>query len=845
MHKAVEEGPAAAGPGAACATDEAPGRGETTRGARAPAIAAARWARLNACMDELLQLPQAAHGEFIAVQTRADAELGAQLAAWARALGDSEGFLEQAPSGAVECVDDSLQAGAAVGVFRIERLLGRGGMGEVYAAARADGQFEQRVAIKIIHREFAADPALFLAERRLLAGFDHPGVTRLFDGGLTDDARPYMVMELVDGEDLLAYCQRRQLGLRARLDLFLQLCDAVAYAHRRLVVHGDIKPNNVLVTGVGSVKLLDFGVAHLLGGTQPAVDGILRLTPGYAAPEQLAGEALTTATDVYALGGLLYRLLTGVAPLDLSTQPAILAIERVLKVVPPLMSVAARERSAAPLPWRRLRGDLDAIVAKALSKDPQQRYGGAEALKADLLRYLHHEPVTARVASASYVMWRYVQRHRWLSGAVAVVALTLVVSTFVVLDYAQRLRVQRDLARDGVAAATDLEDYVGQVFGLADQGESAAKPLSQILEAERQRIIAHPDTLDAQTTAPVLGDLYLLLNDNAGAESVWQDYLRIAPPGTPPVRLADAHGKLATIAMRLGHVDDAAREVAIAKAYWQRDPDRYLAKLIETATVEAYVHAARGDTAGAIRIAHDIAERCRAVFGSNDLLTASAYSNFAIALQRAGRLAEAREATRQAYATLVAADQGFSSSGLKVLNNIANYSERLGDVSSAESEYRTAIAARQRLYGPSAALAVLLNNHGRLLTRLGRGGEAEPELSEAKALAQRYAGGNSRLDLICRINHARALVVLRRDSEAEAELRQALADTAAVYGEHHLIAAHANLVMAQLRIAQGRNAEAQALLEQVEAELPALGAAAQELREEMQTLQALLSAPRH
>ncbi|WP_165371521.1 serine/threonine-protein kinase [Pseudolysobacter antarcticus] len=322
----------------------------------------------------------------------------------------------------------SLATGTRVGAWRVETLIGRGGAGEVYAVTRAEVAFTQRAAMKLLRFEAIGELARFDVERRILARLDHPGISRLLDGGIAADGRPYTVMEYVEGVSLIDHCAARHASLRERLNLLMQVCDAVAYAHRNLVVHRDLKPSNTLVDVEGKVKLLDFGIAKLLdvGATKDSADMIPTLapfTPEYAAPEQLSGETVTTATDVYALGVLLFELLTGERPLRSRGLPAAQVLALLDERVAPPSSRVAREKTDAPLPPGLLTGDLDAIVAKCLRPEPAQRYASVNDLKRDLQRHLAREPVLAREGARLYVIGRLLRRYRF--GVAATVMLIL------------------------------------------------------------------------------------------------------------------------------------------------------------------------------------------------------------------------------------------------------------------------------------------------------------------------------------------------------------------------------------------------------------------------------------
>ena len=269
-----------------------------------------------------------------------------------------------------------LAEGTRLGPWRLLHLIGRGGAGEVYYAERADGVFQQKAAVKVLQRGAVAEVTRFQVEREILARLEHPGIARLLDGGMHSDGRPYMVMEYVEGMSLTEYCETRQLDLRARLRLYIEVCDVVAYAHRNLVVHRDLKPRNILITQEGRVKLLDFGVAKLLDAVAgPAFEKTSApLTPDYAAPEQLTGQPITTATDIYALGVVLFELLTTRKPFRNTDVPVAHAVRAVLHEAPPTPSKAARLMPNAFVPHKMLEGDLDAIVAKCLRKEAEHRY---------------------------------------------------------------------------------------------------------------------------------------------------------------------------------------------------------------------------------------------------------------------------------------------------------------------------------------------------------------------------------------------------------------------------------------------------------------------------------------
>ncbi|HEX3913352.1 MAG TPA: protein kinase [Steroidobacteraceae bacterium] len=374
---------------------------------------------MNALLDELLDLPEV--HRIGALQRRAieDPQVAAAVERWLHAVHESSDFLGTSPLARMEgCVPDSA-VGVRLGAWRLTRLIGRGGMGDVYEGLRADGEFEQRVAIKLLQRETAGESKRFQTERQILARLDHTGIARLYDGGVTEDSRLYMVMEYVEGRPITEFCVLHEATLAQRLGLFIQVCEAVSFAHRNHVIHRDLKPSNILVTSERTVKLLDFGIAQFLDAQLARITQVAAapMTPICAAPEQLTGHETSAATDVYALGLLLFELLTGAHPWMNHNTPILQAMRTVLERPAPRASSAADAGGSSPVPARRIRGDLDAIVSKTLRKEPARRYTTVEALKSDVIQFLRGEAVEARKHARLYRLGHMLRRYRWPLGA--------------------------------------------------------------------------------------------------------------------------------------------------------------------------------------------------------------------------------------------------------------------------------------------------------------------------------------------------------------------------------------------------------------------------------------------
>ncbi len=379
-------------------------------------------------------------------------------------------------------LDQDALVGTRIGPYRVTGELGRGGMGTVYLAVRDDDQYRKQVAIKLVNRGMDTREVVerFRHERQILANLDHPNVARLLDGGTTSDGKPFLVMEYIEGQPLDVYCSSERLSISQRCRLFLEICDAVTYAHRNLIVHRDLKPGNILVTPEGSPKLLDFGVAKLLDdeggpGDTMTVQAMRRFTPEYASPEQVQGDPITTASDVYALGVVLYELLSGKRAHQLANH-SLREVERVVCRVDPV-----KPSDAAPEGRRQLQGDLDAIVSMAMRKEPARRYLSVEQLAADVRAYLRGLPVNARHGDFTYRARKYLVRNRTAIGAGALIAATLIGGTTASLIQAKRAARAQALA--------ELERQAAEANrATAERNQTEAQ--KQAREAERERALA-------------------------------------------------------------------------------------------------------------------------------------------------------------------------------------------------------------------------------------------------------------------------------------------------------------------------------------------------------------------
>jgi len=526
---------------------------------------AERWLRLSPLLDAMLELDAPTRQRSLALLREEDSQLADELESLIALDAERDDFLAEPLVAPLP----GARPGAAVGPYKLERMLGEGGMGQVWLASRADGLYQRRVALKLL-RAGLADPNLrlrFTRERQILARLEHPHIARLLDAGISGDSQPYLALEYVDGEPITDWCRHRNPALAARLQLFLQTCDAVSHAHANLIVHRDLKPSNILVTPLDEVRLLDFGIAKLLDTHEFAAEntrtGLRAFTLHYAAPEQIRGEPVTTMTDVYSLGVVLYELLTDARPYrlkrgtDAEWEEAILGED-------PLRPSLALQRAAEsdgedPHALRRrareLGGDLDNIVLKALAKRPEQRYPSVEAFALDLQRYRDGKPVQARPQSLGYRARKYLHRHRWALTTTLLV--TAVLSTALGIVAWQARAAVLEAAR-----AQALQDFVIGLFEHAgSNGGNGPINVRLLLDAGEQRgarELAQQPGARAELFG-VIARLRLSLGDDEKALQLLNRQAAILDAlgeGTPPsLRLEAAadHGR----AMRLlGHDDD-------------------------------------------------------------------------------------------------------------------------------------------------------------------------------------------------------------------------------------------------------------------------------------------------
>jgi len=468
-----------------------------------------RWKQVQALFEAALEVPESERRALVASRCGGDAELALEVLGLLAADAENPDYLDGMAAGLADMIRDTsgdddgangsvddVLVGTQLDRYTIESKLARGGMGAVYLARRSDGVYDEQVAIKVIRRGMDSEQVVdrFRVERQILASLRHPNIANLLDGGITADGRPYLVMEYVDGRPIDQYCNEENVDLTTRLTLMRTVCAAVQHAHNNLVVHRDLKPSNILVTGDGTVKLMDFGIAKILASddAQSPVDaapetmpGLQVLTPGYAAPEQISGEPITTATDVFGLGIVLYQLLTGARPFGKTGATAQEIAKETCETDPARPSRLVE--APCPVPRRRLAGDLDNICLMALRREPERRYPSPGQLADDLARHQDGDPVAARPATLKYRTTKLMSRYRRAFGALAAV---LVVSIALVSFYTARLAHERDRARRGEAKAEHVAAFLTDMFALADPDQSRGADITarEILTRGAERV---------------------------------------------------------------------------------------------------------------------------------------------------------------------------------------------------------------------------------------------------------------------------------------------------------------------------------------------------------------------
>ncbi|HEV8445980.1 MAG TPA: serine/threonine-protein kinase [Gemmatimonadaceae bacterium] len=794
-----------------------------------------RWQRLAEILDAALAHDPNDWPQVLDAACAGAPDLRREAQLLLERVDDARQFLTTPPSNVAAAVvaeaDDAAEyaTGRRIGAYSIEREIGRGGMSRVLLARRADGHFEQHVALKLLRAglDSELDHARFRAERQIVASLNHPNIARLLDGGRTDAGQPYLVLEYVDGQPIDVYCNTRALSVGGRVELFLLAAGATQFAHRNLVIHRDIKPSNILVGADGTVKLLDFGLAKLLEPGARSRDetaahtGAHWMTPEYAAPEQIRRHPVTTLTDVYQLGVVLYRVLSGRLPFTADDGDLRELEAAILKGEPAPPSAAVRDSD--PARAKALAGDLDAIVLKAIRREPDERYASVDALADDLRRYLHGHAVHARRGSAWYRARRLVRRHRVEAIATLGVSLSLIVGAGVALTQAHRAAAERDIAAAASRESEAITAFLMGLFETSDPSEArgdtlTAHELLQRAAARAEKLQSHP--LAQARMLEVTARLYRGLGQYAKAGQMFARALSIeqnAGAGRTPEAAATLDELSAELIRldRYAAADSAAREaLRIQVAALGPNHPSVAVTLHRIANVAVYQ--------GRLAVADTFNRRALALrensLGPDDSLTAESYLTLGSTLRREGRFVEAENEYR---ASLAAAERSggrdnphvadalvqiaylldedrrdynragpFYSRALEIrrarfgdahpmvaatLSDIAGFLSRRGDDSAAIATSRQALYVIRRAYGPEHPfVATYMSSLASTLRHAGRLDEAANLYRDAIAMDRRLRGPEHETIAGLEIGLTRLLVQRHDLTEAERTVRDAI-----------------------------------------------------------------------
>ncbi len=685
---------------------------------------AARWEQIQNLFDLVLGTPPESRETVLKSACEGDEDLFSEVMSLLEADSEGNSLFEGIATDHVDVSDIISREGELIGPFQLVRKLGAGGMGVVYLGQRIDGQFEQEAAIKLIKRGMRSEQLLrrFENERQIQARLDHPNIAKLLDGGLTADGQPYFTMEYVEGLPIDEYCQQNQLGVEERIQLFRSVCEAIQYAHQHLVVHRDLKPSNILVTETGRVKVLDFGIAKVIGENEsiPAITQTSAhvMTPEYASPEQVKRMLIGTSTDVYSLGIILYELLAGKRPYELAGL-SFGEMERVIcEQMPPRPSQHAEQFA------RQLSGDLDTICLKSLRKEPERRYSSVEKLSEDLDRYLAGMPVLARPDTFLYRSQKFVKRNTWpVITAASLIFLTVLLVTF----YTIRLATERDRAQVEAQKSEQIAAFLTDLFEVSapEQGRGDSIPVRELLDEgalKIERNLAEQPEIQA-SMMDIMGVIYRKLANYEQAASLLEKSVTSQQAlGQNPVGLAKS-------LYNLGEVRHYQNQYSVADSLYQEAlviQKKSLGPVhIDIAKTLDLMARVKRDV-GAFEAADSLNQLAlgmkRALFQEPHVEIAISLHSIALLHKIRQEWIPAKEVFELAYAMRSELDGPDHPKVINIRNNMASVLFNLKEYDKSEALYRENVAASGRTYGNThtfygyslAELAYLLMEKGEL-----------------------------------------------------------------------------------------------------------------------------------
>jgi len=780
-----------------------------------------RWDKIQLIFEEALTLQDEKREAFLVEKCGHDKELLKEVSDLINADSTENSLLDSSPFSALDSGALLDLIGQEVGPYKITRKLGEGGMGAVFLAARTSQDFEQEVALKLLNFGLPSEHLMqrFNSERQILAGLDHPNIARLFDGGVSKQGWPFFTMEYVHGLPVTEFCKQNQLTVEAQLELFIVICDAVQYAHRNLVIHRDIKPANILVREDGTVKLLDFGIAKILSAdrVQPALTqtGVLPMTPEYASPEQIKGEPITTASDIYSLGVLLYELLAGERPFQFKTrQPS--EIEKIIcESQPTRPSQTVRESSGRSLK-SKLAGELDKICLMALRKEPERRYDSVEQFKNDIKNYLSNLPVVAQGESFGYIASKFALRNRLLLSSVAI-ACTIIIG--LIVGYTIQLKTERDKALFEQQKTEQIAEFLSDLFKVSDPSESRGEEITarELLEKGAEKVeteLAEQPSVLARVLG-VIGNVYESLGLYDQAEKNLEQSLdltksefgeRSLPASLALAELADAV---------LNKADFSRAESLIVEAFSiQKElPNVKELEFLKTKLLLGEVAFHLGEFNRADSLYNLVLEGQTRSLPENHKELGRTYNAIASVQISLGDFEKAEVFYRKALRVYEQEFGAESANVAVILNDLAYTLRKQGKLDIAEEMYRKVMKLNERIYSadhPNTGWT--LNHLSRLFSLTGKLDEAEPMARRALKIRIAAMGEAHPATAASRGNLASILSKKNRLKEAEVLYRENEKQLRKLGGEHPHVAA-ATFSVGRILMKQGRFLEAELHLE--------------------------------
>lgn len=781
------------------------------------------WDKIETIVDQALTLPDDKRRAFIAKQCGEDNELFSTITELLHSIEESQGFLENPGAQQDDLLKDfarefesispqSSMVGQQIGNYEITKLLGHGGMGSVFLAERADGAFEHRVAVKLVRRgmDTPENIARFQRERAILANLNHPNISHMYDGGLTDDGLPYLIMEYVDGIPLDEYCARNQCDFEQRLELFKSICEAVKHAHQNLVIHRDLKPGNILVTTEGEIKILDFGIAKLLEADPTdelhfeTRDGTNPLTLAYAAPEQLTGDTITTATDIYTLGVVLYKMLSGEHPFELRGKPTSKIHDLIRREDPPLPSSKALTYSNA------LRGDLDAIILKAMRKNPDMRYGSAGELLEEIDRYERNLPVTAHKGTVRYNLKKFYNRQKKTLLTAGFITLMIIVFG---IFYTVRITQERNLANIQAEKAEEVTDFVVNLLqqNYPENSKGEEVTVRQVLDQSISQI-------DELEKAPeikgkllqVIGHAYRSIGQPDQAAPLLERSIDILETNDiENTDLARTYDVFGIITRDLGNYDEA-------RQYLEKSVDMYQS-LGETQTGEyakalknlSYVMRLQSDYEQASKTIEQALSVERKIYEAPDVNLAETLYILASIYRYQGDYEQAISTQLESLDMLLQLVDGPHPGVSANYNNLAILYKTQGDTAEAKKYYLKSLDMARTLHGENhPRTAVTLANISDIYLNEGKLDSAKTFIENALSIVKNGMGENHPNMVNPLDAYAKYFVLSKQYAKADSVYRKAMDILKAEYEPTHPEIANILSNRAHVAKLEGRTEEA-------------------------------------